>query len=60
MQTFKLPKQEQYTIKSVRFPNTVIDRVDKVIKDTDYSFSAFVVTAVKYALDQLDENKNQR
>lgn len=58
MQTFKLPKQEQYTIKSVRFPNAVIEKVDSVIKETDYSFSAFVVTAVKYALDQLDDNKN--
>ena len=52
----KLPKLPTYTVKSVRFPDSIIDDIEKEIAETNYSFSAFVVEAVKNALNDLKEN----
>ena len=50
--------QEQFTqttSKSIRFPNDVIDEVESVLVGTDCTFSAFVVEAVRVALENLKE-----
>ena len=52
----------QTTTKSIRFPNDVIEDVEEALVGTDCTFSAFVVEAVKVALDNLkedDEENNQ-
>ena len=45
----------QSTTKSIRFPNDVIERVEKAIVGRDCTFTAFVVEAVRVELDNLDE-----
>lgn len=47
----------QTTTKSIRFPNDVIEDVEEALVGTDCTFSAFVVEAVKVALDNLKEDK---
>lgn len=52
----------QTTTKSIRFPNDVIEDVEEALVGTDCTFSAFVVEAVKVALENLkedDEENNQ-
>ena len=55
MKKFKIPAIPQTTSKSIRFPNDVIDDVESAIKGTSCSFSAFVVEAVRVALENLKE-----
>ena len=55
MKKFKIPQIPQTTSKSIRFPNDVIDEVDSVLVGTDCTFSAFVVEAVRVALENLKE-----
>ena len=45
MSRFKLPVIPSSIQKAIRFPNSTIERVEKVITGTNYSFSAFVVAA---------------
>ena len=55
MKKFKYPQNPQTTSKSIRFPNDVIDEVESVLVGTDCTFSAFVVEAVRVALENLKE-----
>lgn len=57
MRKFKIPQMPQTTTKSIRFPNDVIEEVEEALVGTDCTFSAFVVEAVKVALDNLKEDK---
>lgn len=59
MRDFHIPKIPATTNKSIRFPNDVIDKVEKAIRGTDCTFSAFVVEAVRVALENLQE-QNER
>lgn len=56
MSNFRIPKIPATTSKSVRFPNDLIDEVEAAIRGTDCTFSAFVVAAVRAALEDLREN----
>ena len=55
MKKFKLPKVPQTTSKTVRFPNEIIEGVEKAIRGTEVTFSAFVIEATKVALENLSE-----
>lgn len=55
MKKFKIPQIPQTTSKSIRFPNDVIDEAESVLVGTDCTFSAFVVEAVRVALENLKE-----
>ena len=55
MKKFKIPQIPRTTSKSIRFPNDVIDEVESVLVGTDCTFSAFVVEAVRVALENLKE-----
>ncbi len=56
MKKFKIPQIPQSTSKSIRFPNDVIEEVEEVLVGTDCTFSAFVVEAVRVALENLKED----
>ena len=58
MKKFKIPQIPQSTSKSIRFPNDIIKEVEEAIVDTDCTFSAFVVEAVRVALDNLKEEED--
>lgn len=57
MRKFKIPSIPPTTNKSVRFPNDVIEQIEQAIAGKDCTFSAFVVEAVRVALDNLNEEK---
>lgn len=59
MRDFHIPKIPATTNKSIRFPNDVIDKVEETIRGTDCTFSAFVVEAVRVALENLQEQKER-
>lgn len=55
MKKFKIPSVPPTTNKSIRFPNDVIDEVEAAIRGKNCTFTAFVVAAVKAALENIDE-----
>ncbi len=55
IKTFKIPNVPHTTSKTIRFPNDVIAEVETAIKGKDCTFTAFVVEAVRVALDNLKE-----
>lgn len=56
MKKFKIPSIPPTTNKSIRFPNDVIEEVENALVGTGCTFSAFVVEAVRVALDNLKED----
>ncbi len=57
MRKFKIPVTPPTTNKCVRFPNDVIEQVEKAIEGKDCTFTAFVIEATRVALENLDEQK---
>lgn len=57
MKKFKIPSIPPTTNKCIRFPNDIIENVEKAIKGKNCTFTAFVVEAVKVALENLDEKE---
>lgn len=59
MKKFKIPSVPPTTNKCIRFPNNIIDDVENAIKGKNCTFTAFVVEAVRVALENLaEESKN--
>ncbi len=54
---FKLPAVPKTSPKNIRFPNDVIEQVEEAIRNTDVSFSAFVIEATRVALENLREEE---
>lgn len=57
MAKFKIPTVPQTTSKSIRFPNDLIEAVEQHIQGKDCTFTAFVVEAVRVALENLQEEE---
>ena len=55
MAKFEIPTTPPTTNKTIRFPNDVVEDVEKAIKGKDCTFSAFVIAAVRAALDDLED-----
>ena len=58
MEKFKIPVIPPTSNKSIRFPNDVIEAVEKAIEGKECTFTAFVVESVRVALRNLDELEN--
>ena len=54
MGKFKIPNTPPTVNKTIRFPNDVVEAVEKAIQGKDCTFSAFVIAAVRSALEDLD------
>jgi ABC-type amino acid transport system permease subunit len=59
MKKFKIPSIPPSTSKCIRFPNNVIDEVEAAIKGSSCTFSAFVIEAVRVALENLKEEQSE-
>lgn len=59
MKKFKIPVVPQTTNKCIRFPNDIIEQVENAIEGKECTFTAFVVEAVKVALENLEEESNK-
>lgn len=57
MKKFKIPAVPSTTNKCIRFPNDIIENVEEAIKGKNCTFTAFVIEAVKVALENLEEDK---
>ena len=55
MSTFRIPSIPPTTNKTIRFPNDVIEQVEQAIQGKDCTFSAFVIAAVRSALEDLKD-----
>ena len=55
---FKIPSIPPTTNKTVRFPNDLIERVETLICNKDCTFSAFVVAAVRAAVEEVEASKD--
>lgn len=55
MPGFKIPSMPPTTNKTIRFPNDVIEQVERAIQGKDCTFSAFVIAAVRAALAELEK-----
>lgn len=58
MKKFKIPSTPPTTNKCIRFPNDLIEKVEKEIAGKDCTFSAFIIEATKVALENIEEYKN--
>ena len=54
MSKFKIPQNPPTVNKTIRFPSDVVEDVEKAIQGNDCTFSAFVIAAVRAALDNLE------
>lgn len=59
MKKFKIPTTPPTTNKCIRFPNDVIEEVENSIKGKECTFTAFVIEAVKVALENLKEEQEK-
>lgn len=57
MKKFKIPSVPPTTNKCIRFPNDVIEQVESAIQGKNCTFSAFVVEAIRVALENLNEKR---
>lgn len=55
MGKFIVPENPPTINKTVRFPSDVVDAVEREIAGKDCTFSAFVIAAVRSALEDLKE-----
>ena len=57
--TFKIRSDRKETEnKTIRFPLPLIEEIEKVIKNSDVTFSGFVIQACEYALNNMEEEKD--
>ncbi len=58
MNSFKIPIIPSTTQRSIRFPNDLIDDVEKAIRGKETTFTAFIVAATRHAIDELNNNNH--
>ena len=57
MGKFKIPSTPPTTNKTIRFPNDVVEAVEKAIQGKNCTFSAFVIAAVRAALEEVESEQ---
>lgn len=57
MGKFKIPTNPPTTNKTIRFPNDVVEQVEQAIQGEECTFSAFVIAAVRSALEDLEKSE---
>ena len=50
---FQIPFVPPTTNKNIRFPNTLIAQVEEMIRGKESTFSAFVIAAVRAAVEEV-------
>jgi len=58
MGKFKIPENPPTVNKTIRFPNDVVESVEQAIQGKDCTFSAFVIAAVRAALEDLKNSSD--
>ncbi len=55
MGKFQIPETPPTVNKTIRFPSDVVEGVEAAVRGKDCTFSAFVIAAVRAALEDLNE-----
>ena len=55
MGRFQIPSAPLTISKTIRFPSDVVEEVEKAIQGKNCTFSAFVIAAVRTALEDVQE-----
>ncbi len=56
--TFQIkPNKKESENKTIRFPLSLIEKIEEAIRNNDITFSGFVIQACEYALDNMEPNK---
>lgn len=55
---FQIPSVPSTTNKNIRFPNTLIAQVEELIRGKESTFSAFVVAAVRAAVEEVQNQQD--
>lgn len=55
MGSFQIPSTPPTINKTIRFPNDVVEGVEQAIQGKNCTFSAFVIAAVRAALEELNQ-----
>ncbi len=55
MGKFRIPETPPTVNKTIRFPTDVVEGVEQAIQGRDCTFSAFVIAAVRAALDEIEK-----
>ena len=58
MGKFRIPTTPPTVNKTIRFPGDVVEEVETVLRGKECTFSAFVIAAVRAALEDLKEAEN--
>ncbi len=58
MGKFKIPQVPPTVNKTIRFPSDVVAEVERAIQGKDCTFSAFVIGAVRAALEDLENQES--
>lgn len=48
--------KKESEIKTIRFPSSLVDDIEKAMVNKDVTFSSFVLQACQYALDNIDKD----
>lgn len=59
MAGFKIPSIPPTTNKTIRFPNDLVAEVEELIKNKNCTFSAFVIAAVRAAVEEVRQEDNK-
>lgn len=51
------PNRKETENKTIRFPISLIDKIEKAIQGENVTFSKFVIQACEYALNEMDDIK---
>ncbi len=51
------PDKKETENKTIRFPISLIEKIDQVILDNNVTFSGFVIQACEYALENMEHKK---
>lgn len=60
MKEFKIPiKSKKATNKTIRFPDDLIAEINRATKSQNCTFTAFVIAAVRFALENIEKPKDE-
>ena len=54
------PDRKETENKTVRFPVELIEKIEKALVGKNATFSAFVIQACEYALDNMEKKKKKK
>lgn len=57
--SFQLKPKKQTENKTIRFPQDLVNEIEKYIQNKDVTFSRFVIQACEYVLEDIEKDKKK-